>query len=133
MPPPDVLLPLRTCTAILVSTPEDQLSEHVPALVSVLYSTPLLDTAFAQSTSENRVRAEEATLLCNKFKTRISALLQSRTQKARWCAVVLAKCSFESSAEAQAQWGGVWIRLLMPLISVHCLLLHPRPRRSLIE
>lgn len=118
--PADPLLPLRRITSVLTSAPESELPRHAPALANLLSSSPVIDaaTAISANPAPRRQQAEEATMLLNKFKTRVSALLQSRNPQARWCGLVLAKCAVESSFEALASWGGTWVRLMLGLITV---------------
>lgn len=117
---PDPLLSLRRITAVLTATPEPQLPQHATTLATLILSAPILDSAsaIAANPAPRRQQAEEAAVLLNKFKTRVSALLQSRNAQARWTGLVLAKCAVESSFEALASWAGTWVRLMMGLITV---------------
>ncbi|TGZ84063.1 hypothetical protein EX30DRAFT_362019 [Ascodesmis nigricans] len=116
---PDPLLSLRRITAVLTATPEPQLPQHATTLATLILSAPILDSAsaIAANPAPRRQQAEEAAVLLNKFKTRVSALLQSRNAQARWTGLVLAKCAVESSFEALASWAGTWVRLMMGLIT----------------
>lgn len=123
MSPPgiDSLLVLRTITTILVTAPEPTLPSHLPTIAGQLYGSPILDAAQSLVPSAGARGAKgsgDAVVLLNKFKTRVTTLLQSRVSQARWCGVVLAKCAVESSFGALAAWGEVWSKLLMGLVTV---------------
>lgn len=118
-PTSDPLLLLRSITTILTNTPEPSLPAHIPSIASLLYASPLLDAAIAISTdASQRSRQEDAAVLVNKFKTRVAALLQSRVSQAKWCGVVLVKVAVESSFEALAAYGAVWVKLVCNLVTV---------------
>ncbi|KAI5778524.1 rRNA processing/ribosome biogenesis-domain-containing protein [Geopyxis carbonaria] len=116
MPSADPLQALRSLTRTLTSTPESDLPAQIPSIAAALYSQPILEAGIALSSQRQRA-SEEAAVLLNKFKTRVSALLQSKAAPARWCGVVLAKCAVESSFEALATYGAVWTRLMVPLVA----------------
>ncbi|KAI5842709.1 rRNA processing/ribosome biogenesis-domain-containing protein, partial [Tricharina praecox] len=61
--------------------------------------------------------SEEAQVLCAKTKSRVAALIGSKSPQARWAGVVLAKCVLESSFEALAAWGEGWVRRLVGLVN----------------
>ncbi|KAF8543789.1 rRNA processing/ribosome biogenesis-domain-containing protein [Trichophaea hybrida] len=117
MPPPtDPLLVLRTITTLLTTTSEASLPSQIPIIARQLYASPVLNAAVSLSSSGGR-ESEDAMVLVNKFKTRVSALLQSRVNQARWCGVVIVKCTVESSFEALAAWGGLWAKALVGLVT----------------
>lgn len=117
-PSTDPFVSLRHITTALTSTPESELPPAIPALARILYGSPVLDSAIALHASPSRTRAEEAALLTNKFKTRISALLQSKNAAARWCGVVMVKASVETSFSAMAEWAAGWARMMIGLLTV---------------
>lgn len=125
MSPPgiDSLVVLRTITTILLTAPELALPSHIPTIAGQLYGSPVLDAAL--SLASGTTGSDDAVVLLNKFKTRVTTLLQCRVSQARWCGVVLAKCAVESSSEALAAWGEVWSKLLMGLVTVRRPLLQP--------
>jgi hypothetical protein len=117
MPPPttggDSLLHLRTITATLTATPEVSLPAAIPQIAAQLYSSPIIDDALAIAAEK-----EDALVVCNKFKSRVAALLQSRVPQARWAGVVIVKVAVEASAKALEAWAGSWVKVLVGLISV---------------
>lgn len=120
----DAAAALRTINSLLASdtTPP----AHIPTIVSLLYSSSVLEAcnALSSSTSINAQKrkstgiGEDAGVLLHKYKTKVSSLLQSKTPQARWSGVALVKASVESSFECLASHGGVWVRLLVPLLVV---------------
>lgn len=119
----DAATSLRTITSLLTS---DTLPVHIPVIVSLLYSSSVLEScnslANASGTNAQKRKSagtgEDAGVLLHKYKTRISSLLQSKTPQARWSGVALVKASVESSFECLATHGGGWVRLLVPLLAV---------------
>lgn len=115
---------LRTINSLLTS--DVSLPTHIPTIVSLLYSSPVLEScnALASASGTNAQKrkstgtAEDAGVLLHKYKTKISSLLQSKTPQDRWSGVALVKVSLESSFEFLASHGGVWVRLLVPLLAV---------------
>lgn len=115
---------LRTITSLLIS--DASLPVHIPLIVSLLYSSSILESCSAlvgaSGTNAQKRKsagiAEDAGALLHKYKTKVSSLLQSKTPQARWSGVALVKASLESSFECLANHGGVWIRLLVPLLAV---------------
>jgi len=116
--PTDSLLVLRTITTLLTATSEVSLPSQIPTIAGQLYASPILDPAISLSSSTRGRESEDAVVLVNKFKTRVSTLLQSRVSQARWCGVVMVKCTVESSFEALAAWGGPWAKVLVGLVTV---------------
>ncbi|KAF8244276.1 hypothetical protein K440DRAFT_663542 [Wilcoxina mikolae CBS 423.85] len=118
MPPPatDRLLVLCTITTLLTTTSEISLPSQISTIAGQLYASPVLNAAISLSSCGGR-ESEDAMVLVNKFKTRVSALLQSRVSQARWCGVVMVKCTVESSFEALAAWGGPWAKALVGLVT----------------
>ncbi|KAA8906290.1 rRNA processing/ribosome biogenesis-domain-containing protein [Sphaerosporella brunnea] len=106
------LVHLRAINSTLTSTPEASLPTAIPTIAQQLYSSPILDDALSLAQEK-----EDALVLCNKFKGRVSALLQSRVPQARWAGVVLVKVSVESSGAALEGWAAGWIRSLVGLVS----------------
>jgi hypothetical protein len=116
MPPTtggDSLLHLRAITATLTTTSEASLPAAIPQIAAQLYSSPIIDDALALAAEK-----EDALIVCNKFKSRVAALLQSRVPQARWAGVVIVKVAVEASAKALEAWAGGWVKVLMGLVSV---------------
>ena len=110
----DTHLPLlRSLVSTLLRTPEDALASEIPTLATLLYTTTpsIIDSALASS-------SEEAQVLCTKVKTRVAALLGSKSLAARWAGAALAKCVLESSFEALTAWGEAWCRRLVGVLNV---------------
>jgi pre-rRNA-processing protein RIX1 len=128
MPPPpskrsskgeDSVGALRTITSLLSTSDTAVLPTHIPTIVSLLYSSSVLESCHALANAQQKKKSsEDAGVLLHKYKTRISALLQSKTAQSRWCGAALVKASVESSWECLAGHGSVWIRLLVPLLAV---------------
>ncbi|EWC47718.1 hypothetical protein DRE_02918 [Drechslerella stenobrocha 248] len=106
---------LSTITAITTSAPEAKLHNHVRLCLDILYSTDLLEDANVQVTTGGRYAAEITSLL-HKFRTRISSLLQCRTNQARWAAICLIKAGVETSPTF-LQGTAVWIPMLLKLVN----------------
>ncbi|KAI5852564.1 rRNA processing/ribosome biogenesis-domain-containing protein [Morchella snyderi] len=127
MPPPpskrsskgeDSIGALRTITSLLSTSDPAVLPTHIPTIVSLLYSSSVLESCHALANAQQKKKSsEDAGVLLHKYKTRISALLQSKTAQSRWCGAALVKASVESSWECLAGHGSVWIRLLVPLLA----------------
>ncbi|KAH0614572.1 uncharacterized protein H6S33_000208 [Morchella sextelata] len=127
MPPPpskrsskgeDSVGALRTITSLLSTSDTAVLPTHIPTIVSLLYSSSVLESCHALANAQQKKKSsEDAGVLLHKYKTRISALLQSKTAQSRWCGAALVKASVESSWECLAGHGSVWIRLLVPLLA----------------
>ena len=118
-PTADPLLLLRSITTTITTVPETALPAHIPSIASLLYASPILDAAIAISTdASQRSRQEDAAVLVNKFKTRVASLIQSKVSQARWSGAVLAKVAVESSFEALAAYGAVWVKLIANLVTV---------------
>lgn len=121
---------LRTITSLLSTSDPATLPTHIPTIVSLLYSSPVLETCHALAAPQPQKKkkngkgtAEDAGALLHKYKTRVTALLQGKTAQARWCGAALAKAAVESSWECLAgQQGAVWVRLLVPLLAVSTVL-----------
>lgn len=120
----DAAAALRTITSLLTS--DVALPAHIPTIVSLLYSSPVLEScnSLASTNGTNAQKrksagaGEDTGVLLHKYKTRVSSLLQSKTPQARWSGVALVKASVESSFECLASHGGSWVRLLVPLLVV---------------
>lgn len=120
----DATAALRTITSLLTS--DIALPAHIPTIVSLLYSSSVLEScnslASANGTNTQKRKSagagEDAGIFLHKYKTRVSSLLQSKTPQARWSGVALVKASVESSFECLASHGGIWVRLLVPLLAV---------------
>lgn len=115
MAPTDPLLALRTVANLLTNTSDAELPAQTPLIASALYSAPILTAGFNPAKKQH---AEDSTALLHKLKTRVSALLQSRSPQARYAGVVVVKCAFETCPEALTAWGPTWIKLLVPLLNV---------------
>ncbi|KAH8153820.1 uncharacterized protein LAJ45_01587 [Morchella importuna] len=131
MPPPpskrsskgeDSISALRTITSLLSTSDPAVLPTHIPTIVSLLYSSPVLETCHTLANSQQKNKkgkgtAEDAGVLLHKYKTRVTTLIQGKTAQVRWCGAALAKASVESSWECLAGQGAVWVRLLVPLLA----------------
>ncbi|KAL7270565.1 hypothetical protein RUND412_006723 [Rhizina undulata] len=116
----DPISALRTINTLLSTTPDVSLPSQIPSIVTLLYSSPILQSlatiSNASGSAQKQKSAEEASILLHKFKTRISSLLQSKSPQARWSGVALVKGCVESSFECLVSHGGVWVRSLVPLL-----------------
>jgi len=85
--------------------------------------TPVLETCASLSTSSQYTgdKSEGSTLL-HRFKTKVSSLLQSKLPEEKWIGLALAKAAMESSFECLASNGEVWVRLMVPILTVRLFL-----------
>jgi len=91
----------------------------VPFMISQLYMTPVLETCASLSTSPQYTGDKsEGSALLHRFKTRVSSLLQSKSSAEKWIGLALAKAAMESSFECLVSNGEVWVRLMVPILTV---------------
>ncbi|KAK6342245.1 hypothetical protein TWF730_001722 [Orbilia blumenaviensis] len=121
---------LSTIAAIVcqddISTIHD---DKIFACLDVLYSTPVLEDAHSHISSSTapvavlgggngRVSIEQLSSLLHRFKTRISALLQSKSPRTRWLAICLVKAAVETSPSFLQSAAGPWIPFLLQAVRV---------------
>jgi pre-rRNA-processing protein RIX1 len=110
---------LRTLNHLLQTWRKDSLPELLPHLLPLVHASgPLIASQQAQASSKN---ATENSLLWNKYRTQLTALLQAKGNggaEARWATVVLVKATIEVGEWEVLQNAGGWVRSLLGLLAV---------------
>ncbi|KAL9131171.1 MAG: hypothetical protein Q9217_000824 [Psora testacea] len=107
-------LPLRIVTQRLTETPTWQLPHVVPILAH-----HIAQLRGILSVTEGNLRSRdgvEIAVLVHKFKTQVSALLQQKSQEARYAAIILIKAAVEAGGLATLQGVGPWVRGLIGIL-----------------
>lgn len=107
---------LRVISHRLTATPSHQLPHVVPYLANLV--SQCRHKVLAPEISKETGPGSEDALLAHKFKTQLSAFLQSKSPEARYAAVVLVKATIESGGRDILQGAGAWVRSLIGIIGV---------------
>ncbi|KAF2680672.1 hypothetical protein K458DRAFT_392717 [Lentithecium fluviatile CBS 122367] len=113
-PTPTELATLRALTFRISSTSTSQLPQHVPAIASSLANCRSLLSS-AQTTGPKS--STEASVAIHKYRTLLSTLLQDRTIRGRWAAIILIKSTIEIGGWETLQKSLPWVRGLLGILS----------------
>jgi len=83
-----------------------------PQIAASLWSCKDLLSSSAESLKQNN----EASVAVHRFRTQLSTLLQDRTVKGRWAAVVLVKAAVEAGGIETLSKSGPWVRNLLGVL-----------------
>ena len=108
--------PLRPITQRLTSTPVQELPHIAYFLAASIGScSHVLQTTSSQSST----KGTDNTVLVHKLKTRVSSLLQERSQQGRLTAVILIKAIVEAGGREILSSSEAWVRGLIAILGKH--------------
>ncbi|KAF2114775.1 rRNA processing/ribosome biogenesis-domain-containing protein [Lophiotrema nucula] len=105
---------LRAITFRISSTPTAQLPSQVPAIAASLSNCRSL-LAFSGSSASKS--ASEASVAIHKFRTLLATLLQDRTVRGRWAAIILIKSAIEVGGWETLSRSLPWVRGLLGILT----------------
>jgi hypothetical protein len=104
---------LRSITNTIAAIPTDQLHRATPQLLR-----SLADCEEVLSSSLTGKKDDFDSVLVHKYKSQLSTLLQSRSERGRWVAIALIKSTVEIGGWEMLREAGPWVRGILGMLAV---------------